>query len=52
MVIKMRLKMKNKSQGYDINKPRPRHGPKCTKHKMSQYNDGYIMRIKQHLRNI
>ena len=25
--MKMRLKMKNRSQGYDINRPRPRMGP-------------------------
>ena len=27
MAMKMRLKMKNRSQGYDINRPRPRMGP-------------------------
>ena len=30
--MKMRLKMKNKSHIYDINRPRPRHGDKCTKY--------------------
>ena len=34
MVMKMRLKMKNISQKYDINRPRPRHGPNYTKYKM------------------
>ena len=34
MVMKMRLKMKNKLQRYDINRPRPRYGPKYTKNKM------------------
>ena len=29
----MTLKMKNNSQIYDINKPRPRHGHKYTKYK-------------------
>ena len=32
--MKVRLKMKNRSQRYDINKPKPRHGPKYTKFKM------------------
>ena len=30
----MRLKMKNRSQRYDINRSRPRHGHKYTKSKM------------------
>ena len=30
----MRLKMKNRSQKYDINRPRPRHGHKYTKYKI------------------
>ena len=34
MTMKMRLKMKNRSQIYDINRPRPRHGHKYTKYKM------------------
>ena len=38
----MRLKMKKRSQRYDINRPRLKHGPKYTKYKKSQYNDGYI----------
>ena len=49
--MKIKLKMKNRSQKYDINRPRPRHGPKYTKYKM--YLD--IMKgicIKQHLSNI
>ena len=29
--MKMRLNMKNRSQRYDINRPRPRHGHKYTK---------------------
>ena len=40
-MMKMRLKMKN-NQRYNINRLRPRHGHKCTKYKMSQYNDGYM----------
>ena len=32
MAMKVRLKMKNRSQRYDINKPRLRYGPKYTTH--------------------
>ena len=32
--MKMRLKMKNRSHRYDINRPRPRYGHKYTKYKM------------------
>ena len=53
----MRLKMKNRSQRYEINRPRPRHGHSCTKQKICLsmiwdldnqvfpnpwYNDGYM----------
>ena len=31
-MMKMRLKVKNRLLGYDINKPRPRHGHKYTKY--------------------
>ena len=34
MAMKMRLKMKNRSNIYDINGPRPGHGHKYTKYKM------------------
>ena len=34
MAVKMRLKMKNRSQRYDINRPRPRHELIYTKYKM------------------
>ena len=30
--MKMRLKIKNRLFGYDINKPRPKHGHKYTKY--------------------
>ena len=51
MAMKMRLKMKNRSQGYDINRPRPRMGPnilniKCVSSAM------LIICIKQHLSNV
>ena len=31
-MMKMRLKIKNRLFGYDINKPRPKHGHKYTKY--------------------
>ena len=34
--------MKNKSQRYDINRPRLRHGHKHTKWNVFQNNDGYM----------
>ena len=34
MALTMRLKMKNRSHRYDINRPRPRYGHKYTKCKM------------------
>ena len=41
MTMKIRLGIKNRSQRYDINRPKPGHGPKYTKCKtLSQYNDG------------
>ena len=42
--------MKNKSQLYDINRPRPRHGPKYTKYKM--FVSIIVTYIKQYLNNI
>ena len=38
MRTKMRLKKKNRSQRYDINRPRPKY----TKYKMSQCNECYM----------
>ena len=51
MTIKMRLKMKDRSHKYDINRPRPSHGHKYTIYKMCL---SIIMAIyiKQHLSNI
>ena len=40
--MKMRQKMKNRSQRFNINRAIPRHGHKYTKYKISQYNDGYM----------
>ena len=48
MTMKMRLGIKNRSQRYDINSPRPRHRHKYAKYKMWLS----IMMVKQHLSNI
>ena len=49
--IKMRLKMKNRSQRHGINRPKSRHRHKCTKCKMS-LDIMMVICIKQHLSNI
>ena len=51
MIMKMRLKLKNRSHRYDINIPRSRHGHKYTKYEMCL---SILMNIcsKQHLNNI
>ena len=46
-----KLKMKNRSHRYDINKPRLRHRHKCTKYKMC-LSIMMVIYIKQHLSNI
>ena len=38
----MKMKMKNRSLRYDINRPRSRHGHKYSKYKVSQYGDAYM----------
>ena len=48
--MKMRLKMKNRSHKYDINKPRPRYGHKYTKYKIC-LSVMMLICIKQHLCN-
>ena len=52
ILMKMTLKMKNKSHRYNINKPRSRYGHKYSKYKMSQYDDDcmYQATPKQHLK--
>ena len=50
MAMNMRLNMKNKSQIYDLNRRRPRHGHKYTKYKMCLSIMMFIC-IKQHLSN-
>ena len=51
MAMKMRLKMKNRSHRYDINRPTPRHGYKYTKYKMC-LSIMMVICIKQHQSNI
>ena len=51
ITIKMRLKIKNRSQRYDINWPRPNYGHKYTKYKMC-LSIMMVLCIKQHLSNI
>ena len=51
ILMKMRLKIKNRSHRYDINKLRPRHGHKYTKCKMC-FSMMMIVCTKQHLSNI
>ena len=43
--------MKNRSQRNDINRPRPRHGPKYIKY-IVYFSIIIVMYIKQHLSNI
>ena len=50
MILTMRLKMKNRSHRYDINRPRPRHGHKYTKYKRC-LSIMMAICIKQHLSN-
>ena len=52
MAMKMRLKMKNRSHRYDINRPRLRHGHEYTKYKMCKIIIIMVIRIKQHLSKI
>ena len=51
MTMKMTLKMKNKSNRYDINRTRLRHGHRYAKYKMCLSIMMSIC-IKQHLNNI
>ena len=50
MTMKMRLKMKNRSHRYDMNRSWPKRSPKYTKNKM--YLIIIVIGIKQHLSNI
>ena len=52
MEMKMRLKMENRSQRYNISRPRSRHGPTYTKYKYMCVNIIMGVCIKQCLSNI
>ena len=47
----MTMKMRRRSYRYGINRPRPKHGHKCTKDKMC-LSIMMIICIKQYLSNI
>ena len=47
----MKLKIKNRWQGYDINWPKPRHWHEYTKYKMC-LSIMIVICIKQHLSNM
>ena len=51
MTFKMRLKLKNRLQTYDINRPGPLHGHKYPKYKIC-LSLMTVTCIKQHLSNI
>ena len=51
VIMKIRLKIKNRSQKYDINRRRSRNGHNYTKYKMC-LSMMMIICIKQHLSNI
>ena len=51
IVMKMRMKMTNRSHKYDKNRTRPRHGYKYAKYKM-YLSMLMVMCNKQHLSNI
>ena len=51
IIIKIKMKMKNRSQRYDINRPRSTHGHKYIKYKKC-LSMMILICIKQHLSNI
>ena len=51
MTMKTRLKNKNRSHKYDIERPRPRNGRRYTKYKI-YVNLMMVIWIKRHLSNI
>ena len=50
MTIKMRLKVKNKSYRYDMNRARPRHGHKYTEYKTCLSILMVVLTPKEHLK--
>ena len=51
IIMKMKMKMNNRSRRYDINKPRSRHEDNCDKYKKF-LTMMMLICIKQHLGNI
>ena len=51
IILKMKMKKKNISHRYDINRPRSRHGHKCSKYETC-LSIIMIICIKQHLSNL
>ena len=51
IIMKMKIKMKNTSHRYNINRLRSRHGHKCSKYKIC-FSVMMLLCIKQHLTNI
>ena len=51
MTMKIKLEMINRSQRYNVNRPRLRHRDKCTKYKMC-HSTIIVTCIKQRLNNI
>ena len=52
IIMKMNMKIKNRSHRFDMNRPWSRHGHKYNKYKVSQYDDAYMLEgtTKQHLK--
>ena len=42
IIMKMKMKLKDRSHWYVINRPRPRTEPKYNKNQVSQYDDVYM----------
>ena len=42
IIMKIKIKMKNRSNRYDISRPRSRQGQIYSKYKVSQYGDAYM----------
>ena len=42
IIIKIKMKMENRSCRYDINRPRSRHGHKYSNKEVSQHDDAYM----------
>ena len=51
IIMKMKMKLKKKSQRYDINRPSSRHGQKYRKYKKC-LSMTMVIFVKQHVSNI